>query len=164
MAADAYGQKVGDAVPTPLTGDVVADLTSQIVRLADFYATPRGRVIAQLMAAATGERRGADVLKERFFAERRRAAIELVREGMANGQLRPDLDPDLSIDVLFGAMVFRLFNGEAPLQREPRTPSRGCDPSHHRHVRPRISRACNRAAGRGPTVTPRRSAEPELRS
>ena len=118
VAAEAYGQTVTDAVPAPATGDVVADLTSQIIRLADFYATPRGRVIAQLLAAATGQQHGADMLRDKFFAARRRAAVALVKQGMSNGQLRADLDPDLTIDVLFGAMVFRLFNGEAPLQGE----------------------------------------------
>ena len=116
VAADAYGHSVTDAVPAPSTGDVVADLTSVIIRLAEFYATSRGRVIAQLLAAATGQPHGAEVLRDTFFAPRRRAAVALVKHGMANGQLRADLDPELTIDVLFGAMVFRLFNGEAPLQ------------------------------------------------
>jgi AcrR family transcriptional regulator len=116
VAADAYGQVVTDSVPTPATGDVVADLRSQITRLANFYATPRGAVVVQLLAAATGDQRGGDVVRHRFFAPRREASRALIEQGIANGQLRPDLDPDLTVDVLFGAMIFRLFNGEKPLK------------------------------------------------
>lgn len=118
VAADAYGQSVTDAVPTPATGDVVADLRAQIIRLADFYATPRGSVIIQLLAAATQQRSGAEVVRQKFFAPRRAAALALVRQGIDNGQLRADLDADLAIDIMFGAMMFRLFNGEAPLAGE----------------------------------------------
>ena len=116
VATDAYGQVVTDAVPTPASGDVVADLRSQIVRLADFYATPRGLVVVQLLAAATEDPRGGDVVRQKFFAPRRSAALALIQQGIGNGQLRADLDPDLTVDVLFGAMVFRLFNGEKPLR------------------------------------------------
>ena len=116
VAADAYGQIVTEAVPTAATGDVVADLRSQIIRLANFYATPRGAVVVQLLAAATEHQRGGDVVRHKFFAPRRAAARALVEQGIANGQLRPDLDPDLTVDVLFGAMIFRLFNGEKPLK------------------------------------------------
>ena len=118
VAADAYGQTVTDAVPTPTTGDVVADLHSQITRLADFYATPHGSVIIQLLAAATEQRSGADLVRQKFFGPRRSAALALVRQGIENGQLRADLDADLAVDILFGAMMFRLFNGEAPLTGE----------------------------------------------
>lgn len=118
VAADAYGDSVTGAVPVIATGDVVADLAGQIRRLAGFYASPRGRVIAQLLAAGTGQERGAALLRERFFAQRRTATAALIEQGKADGQLRPDVDTELAIDLLFGPIVFRLFNGLAPLDAD----------------------------------------------
>lgn len=115
VAVDAYGDSVTGAVPVIATGDAVSDLTSQIRRLAEFYASPRGRVIAQLLAAGTGQERGAALLREKFFAKRRADTAALIEQGKANGQLRADLDTDLAIDLLFGPIVFRLFNGIVPL-------------------------------------------------
>lgn len=115
VAVDAYGDSVTDAVPVLVTGDVVADLTGQIVRLAEFYASPRGRVAAQLMAAGTMQERGPELLREKFFAKRRTDTLALVEQGKANGQLRGDLNSELVIDLLFGPIVFRLFNGLQPL-------------------------------------------------
>ena len=118
VAVDAYGTIVTDAVPVIDTGDVVADLTGQIRRLAEFYASPRGRVIAQLLAAGTGQERGAALLREKLFAKRRTAKAALIERGKADGQLRPDLDTELAIDLLFGPIVFRLFNGITPLDAD----------------------------------------------
>ncbi len=118
VAVDAYGDRVTDAVPVLVTGDVVADLTGQIARLADFYASPRGRVAAQLMAAATMDERGPELLREKFFAKRRTDTVALVKQGKTNGQLRADLDAELVIDLLFGPIVFRLFNGLGPLDND----------------------------------------------
>jgi AcrR family transcriptional regulator len=118
VAVDAYGNIVSDAVPVIDTGDVVADLTGQIRRLAEFYASPRGRVIAQLLAAGTGQERGSALLREKFFAPRRAGTAALIEQGKASGQLRADLDAELAIDLLFGPIVFRLFNGIQPLDAD----------------------------------------------
>ena len=45
----------------------------------------------------------------------------LVEQGKAAGQLRPDLDSELVIDLLFGPIVFRLFNGLEPLDPDGAT-------------------------------------------
>ena len=58
---------------------------------------------------------GPALLREKFFAKRRGATHALIEHGIASGQLRPDLDPELVIDLLFGPIVFRLFNGIEPL-------------------------------------------------
>ena len=115
IAADAYGETVTAAVPVRSTGDAVHDLGDQIRRLAAFYASPRGRVVAQLLAAGTGRGRGAAVLREKFFAPRREATVALVEQGKATGQLRADLDSELVTDLLFAPIVFRLLNGVEPL-------------------------------------------------
>ena len=118
VAVDAYGDSVTDAVPVIATGDAPHDLADQIVRLAEFYAGPRGRVIAQLLAAGTDRPRGSALLREKFFSQRRNATVALIEQGKSSGQLRQDLDSELVIDLLFGPIVFRLFNGVEPLSPE----------------------------------------------
>ena len=60
-------------------------------------------------------------MREKFFARRRGATRALIEHGEASGQLRPDLDPELVIDMLFGPIVFRLFNGIEPLNADTAT-------------------------------------------
>lgn len=115
IAVDAYGRSVTDAVPVIATGDVAHDLSDQVRRLAAFYASPRGRVVAQLLAAGTGQDNGAALLNEKFFATRRTETATLIDRGRAVGQVRADLDTELAIDLLFGPIVFRLLNGLGPL-------------------------------------------------
>ena len=115
VAIEAYGNHVTRAVPVRSTGDAVADLTGQVVRLARFYRSSRGRVAAQLLAAGMDVDDGAILVREKFFASRRNDTLALIERGKARGQLRPDLDVDLANDLLFGAIVFRLFNGLTPI-------------------------------------------------
>ncbi|MDQ2739794.1 MAG: TetR/AcrR family transcriptional regulator [Actinomycetota bacterium] len=118
LAVDAYGDRVTDAVPVVVTGDAIGDLTDQIVRLAEFYATPHGRVVAQLLAAGTWHDGGSALLRDKFFGKSRSATAVLIERGKADGQLRADLDTELAIDLLFGAIVFRLLNSDDGLDRD----------------------------------------------
>lgn len=115
LAVDAYGDIVTGAVPVIATEDAVADLTGQVSRLAAFYAGARGKVVAQILAAGTAQTDGPQLLREKFFRSRRQATVMLIEQGKQRGQLRADLDPELTVDLLFGPIVFRLLNGQGAL-------------------------------------------------
>ena len=139
IAVEAYGDRVTDAVPVLPTGDAVADLRNQVVRLARFYGSARGRVAAQLLAASIGVPGGPAVVRATFFAQRRSATAALIDRGRADGQLRADLDTELAIDLLFGPIVFRLFNGEPALK--PAAARRLADLALRAIVVPAVDRA-----------------------
>ncbi|MHA3703254.1 TetR/AcrR family transcriptional regulator [Jatrophihabitans sp. YIM 134969] len=121
LAVEAFGDIVTNAVPTRSTGDAPRDLRGQIVRLAAFYASPPGRVAAQLIGAAAGRPDGDSLIRTAFFGSRREATERLVEAGKAAGQLRTELATPLVVDLLFGPLVFRLFNGLGPMSaREAR--------------------------------------------
>jgi AcrR family transcriptional regulator len=115
LAVSAYGAVITEAVPVRRTGEVVTDLIDQVGRLAAAYAGPRGVVVAQLLAAGVSAEGGSALLREGFFAARRLETASLIAEGMARGQLRDDLAPELVIDLHFGPVVFHLFNGQPAL-------------------------------------------------
>lgn len=115
LAVEAYGVKVtGFAGPID-TGDVRADLTVQILLLAALYASRQGHVVAQLLAGAVGDTERAELVRRKFFGERRNDTAALIDRAKADGRLRPDVDTQLCIDMLFGPIVFRLVNGMKPI-------------------------------------------------
>ena len=48
----------------------------------------------------------------------RPVALRLVEEAIAGGELKPDTDPDLLIDALYGPLFYRWFQGHAPANRK----------------------------------------------
>lgn len=115
LAVEAYGAVVTNAVPVVSSGDVAEDLRDQVIRFASFYASPRGRVAAQLLGAATFHEHGGALVSATFFGARRLATEKLITEGVATGSLRSGLHPRLAVDLLFGPIMFRLFNGLDPI-------------------------------------------------
>lgn len=117
LAVEAFGDLVTDTVPTRDTGDAQADLRDQFERLAVFYASPEGIIAMQLIAAAVTQADGPAMVRDRFFRRRRSGTEALVERGKRAGQVRTDLDTGLIVDLLFGPVIFRLFNGRGPLNR-----------------------------------------------
>jgi AcrR family transcriptional regulator len=54
----------------------------------------------------------------RFVEKRRELTRDVLRRAIKRGQLQPDTDIDLVIDVLGGAVTFRLLQGHKPLNRK----------------------------------------------
>jgi AcrR family transcriptional regulator len=70
-----------------------------------------------LMAQAQRDEDFRARFREKFVAERRGALRSIFLLAARRGQARPGLDPDIPVDLVFGAMWYRLLTGHAPLDR-----------------------------------------------
>lgn len=100
----------------PDTGDVRADLRAQIHAAVDFLARPP---MAPMFRALIGEAQHdpavAAALNDRFTrpqAEKTAARLEKARD---EGQLSPDFDLDLAMEILSGPLYFRFLITRQPL-------------------------------------------------
>ncbi|MEV4628013.1 TetR/AcrR family transcriptional regulator [Micromonospora sp. NPDC049523] len=115
LAANAFGRMMADALPLPDTGSARGDLTAQVRQVSAFYASPDGRVFAQLIAACVDDPSGAAYFREYFLADRRRAVAQLWQRAVDRGETRPGIDAETATDLLFGPLVFRLLTNHHPL-------------------------------------------------
>ncbi|WP_240032741.1 TetR/AcrR family transcriptional regulator [Micromonospora globbae] len=119
LALDGYFTVVGPTLAFHDTGDVVADLTSQLVAFVHLMNdTPAGRVISQLIAQAQTDPDLAAGYRQRYSAPRRALAVEAINRAVARGQLRADIDPESVVDQLWGACYHRLLIPDQPLTEE----------------------------------------------
>lgn len=118
VAAEAFGREVADAVALPDTGSTSGDLREQVRRVSRFYASPEGTVYAQLLAACVTDQGGAAYFRAWFLAGRRAAVAALWQRGLERGDVRPEVDPETAIDLLFGPLAYRLLTGHLPLTED----------------------------------------------
>lgn len=118
VAAEAFGTTMAEALPLPDTGSTTGDLTEQVVRVSAFYASARGKVFAQLLAACVEDASGAAYFREYFLNGRRAAITELWQRGVERGDADADVAIDDVIDILFGPLIFRRMTGHCALTEE----------------------------------------------
>jgi AcrR family transcriptional regulator len=93
LALDGYFHAVEPALAFPDTGDIRADLISQLRAFAQVMTqTPGGRVLAELIGQSQTDQDLARAYRELYSAERRRFAYVRMQKAQALGQIRPEVD------------------------------------------------------------------------
>jgi AcrR family transcriptional regulator len=80
-----------------------------------FTRTPAGPLMRALAADAQSDPEIAQALREQWMSPRRAVAAEVLRQGMASGELRADLDVEATLDLVFAPVYYRLLFSHEPL-------------------------------------------------
>jgi AcrR family transcriptional regulator len=95
-----------------LRGDLLAHLRPWVRQV---KAKPYGRVIAGLIAETQNDPAFAKLYREHFIHPRRAAARPVFLRAIERGEIPPDIDFDVSLDLLYGPLYHRLLHLHAPL-------------------------------------------------
>ena len=107
---------VETVMATPDLGDTREELRIFVAAVIDILrGTLMGRVMRGIVSdLATDPGLGA-AFRERVVSLRLAEVRRLVERGVARGDLRPDADPELAHELLFGPVYYRLLLSGAPL-------------------------------------------------
>ena len=101
-------EAVSLALPMPTqtdTGDLRHDLLIAVRRVVHTFArTPTGAVIPALAADVMSDPQLAEQFRNQLIRPRRSAVVEVLRRAAARGELPPDVDIDVLLDVYAGAV------------------------------------------------------------
>jgi AcrR family transcriptional regulator len=116
LALDGYASRVRTVLEFPDTGDIEADLTTQVLAFTRLITeTGAGKVIAELIGAAQTDPELASAFREHYSAPRRVLAVTAMNKAIERGQLRDDVDPEVVVDQLWGACYNRLLVPDQPI-------------------------------------------------
>jgi len=118
VALDAFLARMTEQVPMPDTGSAEQDFTQQMQSVVAFYNSPLGRLFGQFIAEGQSDQQFRSLFRERFLYPRRQAALVMWRRGVARGEIRGEVDPEIVLDLIYGPMIFRLLAGHGSLSDE----------------------------------------------
>ncbi len=105
---DAVDGMVGE-IRIPDTGSIRADLEALMRQAVALYRGRPGRLMPGLVSAMAGHVEVARAVRDGFLAVRRQALAEVLRRAGARGELREDVDLELTLDFLAGPIFYRLL-------------------------------------------------------
>jgi AcrR family transcriptional regulator len=116
LVTAAVGTLVGEEIAVPDTGSTRTDLLVLLREAVELYSgSLAGRLMPNLVGAMARKPELARTLRDGFLAGRRAALADILRRGVDRGDLRPDLDVELALDVLGGPLFYRLLVTGGPL-------------------------------------------------
>lgn len=90
-------------------------LRKQLESLVVTFASPIGRNVASLIAAAAEETELSKAFRSHFVLARREEGRQWLEHAKRLGEVRSDCDIEAALDAIYGALFLRLLLGHAPL-------------------------------------------------
>lgn len=116
VAMETLLEHVTTAVPFLDSGSAVEDVCEQMRAAVEFLnGGHAGHVIAGLIGDAQHDPELAASFRSGYLAARRERARAVLQRGIERGELRDDVDLEVTIDALYGPIYYRLLIGHGPL-------------------------------------------------
>ncbi len=109
LVIEAVDTVASERISAPDTGSVRGDLTEFLNQLVRAMDGPDGRLVAPLLEGMSRSPELADAFRRDLIAPRRDVVIEIIRRGIARGELRPDLHVDVALDAPVAIIFHRLL-------------------------------------------------------
>ncbi|MDA0563823.1 TetR/AcrR family transcriptional regulator [Streptomonospora sp. S1-112] len=115
LALEAINDKVGGVLDFPDTGDIAADLTSQLTALVALLNSDFGTVYRGVIAEAQGDPDLSAALRDTVIAPRSRACQDRLAKAVTDGQLRGDVPVRAMVELLYAPLYYRFLLHTDPL-------------------------------------------------
>lgn len=113
---EACAALVAREVPLPDTGSVEGDLRDYLGHICAFFTTQLSKpAIAGLLAEAQCNTELAQAFQQRLLMQRRVVMRTILERAVERGELRGDVDLEVIIDMVHGAIWYRTLFLKAPL-------------------------------------------------
>ncbi|MDF9451352.1 TetR/AcrR family transcriptional regulator [Bacillus toyonensis] len=109
VVMDGFLSAAAERLPVPDTGSALTDILTHATSLASFLISREGTIITELVGEGQFDSKLAEEYRARYFQPRRLQAKQLLEKGIKRGELKENLDVDLSIDLIYGPIFYRLL-------------------------------------------------------
>jgi AcrR family transcriptional regulator len=116
LVTAAVAALVSAEIAVPDSGSTRADLLVVMRVAVELYrGSLAGRLMPNLVGLMAQKPELANAVRNEFLSRRRTALTEVLQRGVERGDLRPDLDVELALDVLGGPLFYRLLITGGPI-------------------------------------------------
>jgi AcrR family transcriptional regulator len=112
---EAFMQRVGSETLFPSAPTAIESIRLQMRSMAKVFRGKDGALVKALVAEAQLCPEFAIIFRDRWTLPRRKLALGILKEAVRGGELRPNLDLEATIDLLYAPLYYRLQMVTGPL-------------------------------------------------
>lgn len=109
VVIDGFLNATNTDLPTPDTGSTIKDMIIQVENFVKFLTSRKGSVITEIIAEGQYDEKLADIYRKAYFSPRRDISRKILERGILRGELRKDVNIEVSIDLIWGPVFYRLL-------------------------------------------------------
>src|SRR3954449_107208 len=115
VAMAAFLETTAHPAPATTANTALDELRLQLAAIACTFAARTGRNVKAMIAASQGETELGKAFRNHFIESSRQTGRTLLERAAAAGELRTGLDLEVTLDLIYGPLYYRLLVGHAPL-------------------------------------------------
>jgi AcrR family transcriptional regulator len=115
VAIDAFLHQIMVEAPVPDTGSAAEDFRLTLRGMMGFYTSPLGAIYAQLVGESQFYPSERERIRTHQVNVRRAAVAKIWDRGVARGELDPNLDPEVALDLIFAPAMYQMATGHGGL-------------------------------------------------
>ena len=115
VVMDAFTMMVGSGSLFPKAARATDSIRLQMRAMAKSFRGDDGVLVKALLAEAQFDPELAKAFRDRWTLPRRKLALPVIREAIRQGGMRPEIDAEDTIDLLYAPIYYRLQMGTGPL-------------------------------------------------
>jgi AcrR family transcriptional regulator len=116
VAVDAFYERLASDSPVPDTGSAAQDFRVLLRAVMAFYNGSLGTIYAQLVGESQFYPDERDRIRTNQVNLRREAVMEIWNRGTERGELNSNIDPEVVLDIIFGAAMYRKATGHGGME------------------------------------------------
>lgn len=105
-------------VQPPNSGAVLTDMRAHAIEFVRVLAGPTGKKLKAILGEAQNDRHLEKAFRARIWSPGRTGTMAAIKRGIAEGAVRPNIDPQALLDAFYGAVYYRLLIGHASLDEK----------------------------------------------
>ncbi len=117
VVLEALNEAAAIVAPTPDTGALATDVRTLLRSTIEGARGVNTPILAALMAEAQLDETFAQSFRSGFLARRRKVLLEVLQRARTRGEVGPSVDIDFLVEIVFGALWYRILARNAPLDR-----------------------------------------------
>lgn len=115
LVIESVCQLSDEKVPVPDSGTLRGDVQALIESFVGALTSPLGQALVRLVSEAATDPQLRHTVHEELIVRRQKALGAILERGIAKGEIRPDADVDLVLEVGTAALLHRLVVSDRPL-------------------------------------------------
>ncbi|MAM35137.1 MAG: TetR family transcriptional regulator [Micavibrio sp.] len=118
IVLDALSHQLGKTPPLPTTSTKSDAVVKQLERFMRLLKGKNGKILIEAMAEAQSDKETLVTFYESFMLQHEQVLADLIEDGKASGEFRPDIETALAVDMIYGSIVYRLMSGAETLDSQ----------------------------------------------
>lgn len=118
VAVAAFLERKEPVLAIPVTHSALHDLRAQLRKLAALFSAQSGKEFFALLSAVQGRTELATALQTHFLTPQRENSRRMLERAIYQQEVRADVDINAALDLIYGAVCFRLIVSQEPLKAQ----------------------------------------------